>query len=588
MPAKVTLTISKGNACGREYVFDGRESLIVGRQKDCAIVLSESTVSRYHCMLDIAPPLVTARDFGSLNGTFRNDELMGQRDADISVAQGREQRYNEFPLSSGDTLGLGRDCEITISVYIPKFCAECLEELSENPAENYEVKPGQMVCKDCRGPHEARDAEVKKQREAECQADQAAEREKLQAEKQAAELAELERKARDLRERERVAAEKAKAEAKAAEWEAKRKADNERHRKEEENRAAQAAKEEAERAKRNARRCQFCDAALTGGGQDARICPACRNNPQRVLEALMLQALRSKADDAQQIQGYKTIRSLGRGGMGEVWLVEEEATGRRMALKLMLSQRSADTRSREQFLREAHLAQQLNHKNVVRQFSHGSSGDTFFMLLELCEGGSLDDLIERTGGKLDIDAATGIVLQVLDGLIYTHAARIDVKLKTGELRTANGVVHRDLKPGNIFLADTSKNPVVKVADFGLSKAFETAGLSGNTRTGEAAGTPVFMPVQQIFNYRYATPDVDVWAAAASYYFMLTGTYPKDFGDKCKDIWMAALNSSPVPILKRNPKIPRKLAAVIDKALEEQPNIGVRSAAELKKMIEGAL
>lgn len=228
----------------------------------------------------------------------------------------------------------------------------------------------------------------------------------------------------------------------------------------------------------------------------------------------------------------------------------------------------------------------MNHKNVVRQYNSGSSNGTFFILMELCAGGSVDDLIKKHRGRLPVDLATEIILQALDGLEYAHHAKLESKLENGQVKTAHGLVHRDFKPGNIFLSDTSAHPIAKVADFGLAKSFETAGLSGMTRTGNAGGTPVFMPRQQILNFKYAKPDVDVWAAAASYYNMLTGEFPKEL--KGQDIWMAMLTGRAVPVRQRTPSIPKKLAEVIDTALVDQPNIGVTSATELKKMIRGAL
>ena len=93
----------------------------------------------------------------------------------------------------------------------------------------------------------------------------------------------------------------------------------------------------------------------------------------------------------------------------------------------------------------------------------------FFILMELCEGGSVDKYMERCGGKVPLDIATYIMLQVLDGLEYAHHA--DVSVKCGwRTKSATGVVHRDFKPGNIFLVDGSQYPVAKVAEFWVSKS----------------------------------------------------------------------------------------------------------------------
>lgn len=582
MPVKVKLSIIKGGLNGTEYSYSEKEALILGRQSDCSIVLPENTVSRYHCMIEVNPPNVTVRDFGSLNGTFLNDEKIGQRDKEKSAEEARNEMYNEFPLKPGDTLGLGRDCSLRLSVYTPSYCGDCLCEISEEDNGRYLDEDGLMLCPAC---YEKRLNDKEEQEEAR-KAAADAERKRREAEQMALKLAAKEKAAADQAAREQAERERKEAERKAAELKA---LEEKRMREQQEAEARRRAEEAANAARRanaaNAK-CAICGASFTPNVPGDQICPSCILHPMKVLKFLMHEAMGGVQEEAQAIRGYRQIRLLGRGGMGEVWLVEEEKTKKQMALKLMLPKVAADAHARALFMREATNADHLNHKNVVHQYKSGTSNGTFFILMELCQGGSVEDLIQKKGGKLPLELATEITLQVLDGLDYAHHAKIESRLESGKTKTVHGLVHRDFKPGNIFLSDTSAHPVAKVADFGLAKSFETAGLTGMTRTGNVAGTPVFMPRQQILSFKYAEPDVDVWAAAASYYYMLTGAFPKEA--RGQDIWMAMLSGKAVPIRNRNASISKKLAEVIDTALIEQPNIGVSSAAQLKKMILGTI
>ena len=188
------------------------------------------------------------------------------------------------------------------------------------------------------------------------------------------------------------------------------------------------------------------------------------------------------------------------------------------------------------------------------------------------------------GGKLSIDEARPIILQALDGLHYAHHAEVpQVKLKDGSFGRGHGLVHRDLKPQNIFLSTAGGARVAKIGDYGLAKAFDMAGLSGHTYTGEVAGTPQFMPRQQVLRFKDLRPEADVWAMAAALYNMLTRCSPRDFPEG-RDPWQCILETPVVPIRQRNPAIPSKLAKVIDHALAEEPNIGFRSAAEFKQAL----
>ena len=116
--------------------------------------------------------------------------------------------------------------------------------------------------------------------------------------------------------------------------------------------------------------------------------------------------------------------------------------------------------------------------------------------------------------------------------------------------------------------------MVKIGDYGLSKAFDLAGLSGQTLTGTKMGTPAFMPRQQVLNFKAELPEIDIWATAACLYNMLTGYFPRDFTG---DPWLSVLQNNPVPILQRHPGIPQKLAKVIDLALQEKPQIYFQTA-----------
>lgn len=316
------------------------------------------------------------------------------------------------------------------------------------------------------------------------------------------------------------------------------------------------------------------------------LCAACKTNPLAILEMLLKLADAGKGKLA-DIQGYKIVKELGRGGMGAVYLARHEATGEQVALKVMLPSVPVTPYSRDVFLREVEICKCLMHSNVVRLRDSGCSDGTFYFTLEFCDSGSVDMLMRQRGGRLPVEEAVGIILQVLDGLEYAHSAPVNVKLQDGRTLQQTGVVHRDMKPANIFLTSSGGARVAKVADFGLAKSFEAAGLSGMTATGSAAGSPWFMPRQQVINFLYAKPDVDVWAIAASLYNMLTGRFPRDF-PAGKDPWRVVLESAPVSIRKHLPSIPAKLAGVIDHALIDHPEIPIKTAAELKRQLQEAI
>ncbi len=314
--------------------------------------------------------------------------------------------------------------------------------------------------------------------------------------------------------------------------------------------------------------CAKCGREVGDPGRDGEVlCAACQSEPAAVLQLLLDRARGGRAD-LRAIHGYTVLRELGRGGMGAVYLARHESTGVEVALKVMLPKVAANATARARFLREVGLTRALRHPHVVALHDAGFADGTFYLTTEYCTGGSLDHLLAERGGRLPADEAVPLTLQALRGLEHAHD---------------QGVIHRDLTPSNILLDDTM---TAKIADFGIGKAFDQAGLSGLTRTGATAGKPMFMPRQQVVNFRKAPPAVDVWALAACLYNALTGKTPREFPPG-KDPWQVVLQEPAIPIRRREPGIAAPLADVIDQALRERPEIGFRSAADFRMALEQA-
>ncbi|ORT53650.1 hypothetical protein BKD26_37880 [Streptomyces sp. CB03238] len=308
------------------------------------------------------------------------------------------------------------------------------------------------------------------------------------------------------------------------------------------------------------------------------FCAACKGDPERVMQRL-LQVAEDGTKNLYLFGGYTIQRRLGQGGMGAVYLARDHQTDELCALKVMLPQAAGSETAKARFLREMSTVEMLRHPHLVRLHDHGCWNGIFFFVMDYCDGGDVAGLVHRRGGRLPDYQALGITLQVLDGLEHAHQADARVYDAEGRPLAVRGLVHRDLSPRNIFL----HGGMAKVGDFGLAKAFDAAGLSGLTRTGTSAGSPSYVSRQQVLQFKRARPEVDVWAAAACLYYMLTGSAPRDFPPHV-DRWRVVLDSPALPIRHRNPEIPERLAKVIDHALTEHPRIGFSTAAEFRQAL----
>jgi pSer/pThr/pTyr-binding forkhead associated (FHA) protein len=315
------------------------------------------------------------------------------------------------------------------------------------------------------------------------------------------------------------------------------------------------------------------------------LCADCRGNPLASLK-LLKAGLARRLKVLDSLKGLRITRTLGRGSTSAVFLAERKDNGALTALKVMSPAVSENEWARKSFLREVAIGRALKHENVTRLHDFGFYGGAYFYLMEYCRGGNMEEKRLAEGGTLSPEAALGIILAVLDGLRYLHHVKLAVTREEDRISPeTRGIVHRDLKPANIFLGGPEgKTP--KIADIGVGKLYNSSFTDTNTRTGSVAGSPATMPRQQVLAFKTAGPEVDVWAAAASLYKLLTGDYPRDFPED-EDPWRVVLNKGPVPILKRRPDLPPNLAAAIDEALVDNPKIIHREAASLKRALVAA-
>ncbi|MHC4472089.1 MAG: protein kinase domain-containing protein [Planctomycetota bacterium] len=277
------------------------------------------------------------------------------------------------------------------------------------------------------------------------------------------------------------------------------------------------------------------------------------------------------ASTATDFPGYEILSQIGEGPNSRVYLARHVVTGRRLALKVLHARMGGlDETAILRFQREVGISMELEHPNIVRFEEQGQAGRSFYFTMQYWPEGSVVDEMERQGGKLATDFSVSIMLQALKGLVFAHA---------------RGVVHRDLKPGNILVARQNGDVHASIADFGLAKNFQHAGLSGITTTDTFGGSWPFIPREQLTAFKYSKPISDVFSMGATLYNMITGDYVYDFGED--NHIRVVLEGRTVPVRDRNPSIPKELAAVVERAAEPDPSERYPTAEEFLEALSGA-
>lgn len=272
---------------------------------------------------------------------------------------------------------------------------------------------------------------------------------------------------------------------------------------------------------------------------------------------------------AEQIGQYALQRKLGEGGMGEVWLAEHALLKRPCAVKFIRPDLAAHPATAARFAREVQAVTGLTHVNTVRVYDYGRAEDgAFYYVMEYLDGPTLEELVRDTG-PLPPGRVVYLLRQVCGALAEAHAA---------------GLVHRDLKPGNVIVAALGgQRDVAKLLDFGLVQDLSADADDRLTRTGTVLGTPAYMSPEQAAGESSLDARSDLYSLGAVAFFALTGRPPFQ-GRSLGQILAAHRSAALPPLTDLRPDVPADLAAVIAHCMAKEPNDRFRSAAELDRAL----
>jgi serine/threonine protein kinase len=262
------------------------------------------------------------------------------------------------------------------------------------------------------------------------------------------------------------------------------------------------------------------------------------------------------------VDRYSLDRQIGEGGMGAVYVAFDEKTKRRVAVKVLIA--LEDEKLAARFEQEARATMELAHPNVVRVTDFRAPQDQPpFLVMELLEGESLRDRMKREK-RLPIEDAVRIAIELCEALAHAHAA---------------GVIHRDVKPPNVFLVKPSGR--VKLLDFGIAKVRADFGKV-HTTTGTVLGTPSYFAPEQLLA-KEIDGRTDVHAVGIVLYEMLSGRRPF-MEENPVDLTAAILHRAPPPLEELRPEVPKALALVVHDALAKD-RFSRPTASELAKRLE---
>ncbi len=273
---------------------------------------------------------------------------------------------------------------------------------------------------------------------------------------------------------------------------------------------------------------------------------------------------------------YRVLRRIGAGGMGQVYEAEHTLLGRHFALKVLDTSQKTRRDAVSRFFAEARAASQIEHPHIVDVVNFVTDGPYMVLVMELLRGESLAERLTR--GPLPILEASAILGQVCEAVAATHAA---------------GILHRDLKPGNVFLTQVRGATHAKVLDYGIAKLKHAGAESGGegqaagvTTTGQLLGTPRYLSPEQARGSLHIDERADVYAAGVMLFEMLAGRPPFEGHNAFQLIWKHGNEPAP-PLSAHAPGIPAELSDVVARALAKEPEERFHSMLALRDAVRDA-
>ncbi|MCI0375995.1 MAG: serine/threonine protein kinase [Gemmataceae bacterium] len=283
----------------------------------------------------------------------------------------------------------------------------------------------------------------------------------------------------------------------------------------------------------------------------------------------LINTLRREAFEAKQIGQYRLIELLGVGGMGEVHLAEHRMLKRPCAVKLIRAEQAGDPQALARFEREVQMTAQLSHWNTIEIYDYGRTEDgTFYYVMEYLPGLSLEELLDRHG-PLPAKRVIHLLRQTCQGLREAHAI---------------GLIHRDIKPGNIFVSQRGGLfDVAKLLDFGLVKPVAEIPSARLTQEGAISGTPLFMSPEQARGLGEVDARSDIYSLGAVAYTLLSGRPPFEQASPF-EVMIAHARDDVVPPSKLQPDVPADLEAIIVRCLAKSPEDRFQDAESLEQAL----